>query len=256
MIVPTTVENYFKELDLEQLFKTLGATDPKALVETVHHFTTKEAGKRDKIVLDYFGQSGINQIVDSIVKSLQTSPELPKDARILDLGAGSGFFTVRVAEKVHKTNPDASFYAMDLTPAMLLSLAKSKEEITSFVGLAENIKGSVQQARKHVKIPLKFDAVFSTMMLHHSPQPARVFESIREVLKKNGKAIILDLCEHEFEEFKTELGDLHLGFKTKDIANMARKHFSTVKIEKMKGICCSSSGRSAGIFLAVMLNRL
>jgi len=251
-----TTEYYFKDLDLEKLFKALGATDPKALVKTVQHFTTKEAGKRDKIVLDYFGRSGIDQIVGSIVKSLQTSPTLPKAAKVLDLGAGSGFFTVRVAEKVRKTNPDTSFYAMDLTPAMLLSLAKSKDEITSFVGLAENIRESVQQARKYLKIPVKFDAVFSTMMLHHSPQPARVFESIWEVLKKNGKAIILDLCEHEFEEFKTELDDLHLGFETKDIASMARKYFSTVRIEKMKGICCSSSGRSAEIFLAVMQNRL
>jgi ArsR family transcriptional regulator len=255
MTIPTTVENYFEQLDLEQLFKTLGATDPKALVKTIYHFTTKEAGKRDRIVLTYFGQSGIDQIVDSIVTALQTSPELPKDSRILDLGAGSGFFTVRIAEKVRQTNMGASFYAMDLTPAMLLSLARSKEEITSFVGLAENIKGSVQQARKFLKIPLKFDVVFSTLMLHHSPQPARVFESIKEVLKKNGKVVILDLCEHEFEEFRTEMGDLHLGFKTKDIRYMARRHFSTVRIEKMKGIFCSSSGRSAEIFLAVIQNR-
>jgi len=40
-------------------------------------------------------------------------------------------------------------------------------------------------------------------------------------LKKNGKAMVVDLCEHGFEEFKTEMGDVHLGFKPENIYRMA-----------------------------------
>lgn len=252
--ISISFENYIKQLQLEQLFKDLGASNPKVLAKTVQHFTTKEAEKRDEIVINYFGECGIDQIVDTITEFLLEKPMLPTNAKLLDVGAGSGFFTVRVAKKVNTKLPKTSFYAMDLTPAMLLSLAKKKTKITPFIGIAENIRGSVEKARNFFKIPYKFDAIFSTLMLHHSTQPERVFESLKTTLKKNGEAIVVDLCEHDFEEFKTEMGDVHLGFKPESIRYMAQKHFSTVRVDKMPGICCKSSGRSAEIFFALLQN--
>ena len=249
-----SLENYLKQLQLEQLFKDLGASNAKILAKTVQHFTTKEAEKRDEIVIDYFGECGVNQIVETITKLLLATPRLPADAKVLDVGAGSGFFTVRIAEKIHARLPRTSFYAMDLTPAMLLSLAKKKTKITPFIGMAENIRGSVEKARSFFRIPHRFDAVFSTLMLHHSMQPEKVFASLKTALKKKGKAIVVDLCEHGFEEFKTEMGDVYMGFKPESTREMARKHFSKVQVNKMPGICCESSGRSAEIFVAVMQN--
>jgi SAM-dependent methyltransferase len=143
---------------------------------------------------------------------------------------------------------------MDATPAMLLALEKKKVGITPFLGVAENIEASIKEARAYAEIPDKFDAVFSTLMLHHSTKPEKVFESIKKVLEKSGKAVILDLCEHKFAEFKTEMGDVHLGFKLDDVRKMAKACFSEVEIEKMLGIGCSCSGRSAEIFVASMRN--
>lgn len=168
-------------------------------------------------------------------------PRLPTNAKVLDVGAGTGFFTVRIAEKIHAKLPKVSFYAMDITPAMLLSLAKKKANITPFIGVAENITDSIREARKHFNIPCRFDAIFSTLMLHHSAQPEKVFKNLKAALKKKGKAIVVDLCEHSFEEFKTEMGDLHLGFKPENIYKMAREYFSEVKVEKLSGICCECS---------------
>jgi SAM-dependent methyltransferase len=250
----TRPEDYLKQVQLTRLFTQLGASNPRVLAETVKHFTTKEARKRDAIVVGYFGECGINQMVGTIVELLLEAPKLPLKGNMLDVGAGSGFFTVRIAEKIRTKLPETSFYAMDLTPLMLLSLVKKKAKITPFVGIAENIRGSIEKARSILKIPYKFDAAFSTLMLHHSEQPERVFESIKEALKKNGKAVVVDLCEHGFGEFRTEMGDIHLGFKPEKVARMARKHFSTVKVQRIPGICCKSSGRSAEIFVASMQN--
>jgi SAM-dependent methyltransferase len=241
-------------LRLEQLFRKLGASDPGILAREIEHFATKEAEERDKIVIGYFGETAVNQIVSTITKLLFAPPSLPTKAKVLDIGAGSGFFTAKIAEKIHAKLPQASLYAMDLTPAMLLSLAKKSMDVTMFVGLAENIKGSVREARKFFQIPYKFDAIFSTLMLHHSIEPEKVVISLKQVLAKRGKAIIVDLCEHEFEEFRTEMGDVHLGFKPESIYGLARRHFSNVKVEKLPGICCESSGRSAEIFVATMRN--
>ncbi len=250
----TSVEKYLQQVKLERLFEKFGASDPKTLANTVEHFTTKEAEKRDKILIDYFGQSGVNRIVNAITKLLLKSSMLPANAKVLDIGAGSGFFTAKIAEKIHTKLPEVSFYAMDLTPAMLLSLAKKKMDITPFVGVAENIKDSITEARKYFKIPQRFDAIFSTLMLHHSTQPEKIFKSLKTVLKKSGKAIVVDLCEHGFEEFKMEMGDVHLGFKPENVHEMARKYFPKVKVEKIPGICCECSGRSAEIFIAFMQN--
>ncbi|MGQ9781930.1 MAG: class I SAM-dependent methyltransferase [Nitrososphaeria archaeon] len=239
-------------MKLDQLFRRLEVSDPLVLAEEVNHFTTKEAAERDKIVLGYFGESGVNQIVDTIYEFLLTPPSLPLKAKVLDIGAGTGFFTVSVYNRVRRRLPHVCFYAMDATPAMLISLEKKKAGISPFVGIAENIKGSIKEARKYFNIPYKFDAVFSTLMLHHSTEPEKVFKSIKEVLKSRGKAIVIDLYKHDFEEFKTEMGDIHLGFELESINGMACKHFSNVKIKKIVNIHCECSGRSTEIFAAIL----
>src|SRR3990170_3766086 len=215
----TSFDEYVKNVGLEQLFKKLGSANPETLAKTVQHFTVKEAEKRDKIVLGYFGEEGVNRIVEAVTEKLLSAPSLRTGSSVLDVGAGSGFFTARIAEKI----PDAEFYAKD--------------------------------AATYAEIPEKFDAAFSTLMLHHSAKPEKVFESISKILTDNGKAVILDLCEHKFAEFKTEMEDVHLGFKLEDIRKKATKYFSKVTIEKMAGIGCTCSGRSAEIFVATMRNK-
>ncbi len=248
----TDLKNYIKQLKLEQLYQKLGASTPQTLVKEAKYFTTKEAKKRDKIVINYFGKEGVNRIVDTITNLLLEPPRLSTNAKILDVGAGSGFFTVKIAEQIRLKLPKATFYAMDITPAMLLSLEAKNANITPFIGIAENIKDSIKEATRYFNIPQQFDAVFTTLMLHHSIHPEKVFKSLSKILKKNGKAIVLDLCEHSFEEFKTEMGDMHLGFKPEKIREMAQKYFSNVRVDKIPGICCEYSGRSAEIFVAFM----
>jgi len=243
----SALEEYLKTVDLHSVLHELGAQNIDFHLEAIRHFTKEEAEKRDKIVLGYFGEDGVKQIVDAIVKSLS----FPPNALILDIGAGSGFFTTKVADRL-KSLPNASFYAMDVTPAMLLALIRKTDRIIPFLGLSENIMGSIENAKKYADVPEQFDAVFSTLMLHHCADVDRVFQSLRRVLKSSGKAVIVDLCTHVFTEFKEEMGDLHLGFDPEQIGQAGKKVFSTVSVEKMPGICCESSGRSAELFIATL----
>ena len=247
-----TLGNHLKTIDLPKLLTELGAQDPELLIKETHHFIVKEAKKRDKIVLGYFGEKGIQQIVDTVATKLNSQPKLKQTAKILDVGAGSGLFTVRIASKLKKHLPKASFYAMDVTPDMLVTIAEKKEGITPIFGIAENIAGSVRKAREYATIPTKFDAVFSTIMLHHCTDIDRVFRSIREILSPSGKAVIIDMYTHSFIEFKGEMGDVHLGFDPDQIRKAAKKAFSKVTVDKMPGIRCSSSGRSAELIVATL----
>ncbi len=250
--MPTTLEQYFATVKPEQFFRELHADAPQALAKAVNHFTVKEAEKRDAITLGYFGEEGIKRIVAAITERL--IPSLQQGSTVLDVGAGSGFFTAKIAQTVNSKVPNVAFYAMDATPAMLLALQKKHAELTPFWGIAENIKDSLCKAEAYIHVPKQFDAVFSTLMLHHSAKPEKVFSSIRKILSTNGVAVILDLCEHKFEEFRTELADIHLGFKLDYIRALAAAEFSSVQIEKIPGISCSSSGRSAEIFVVRMRN--
>ncbi len=239
-------------VDLPSLLRELGTLNINLVVEEIKHFTEKEAEKRDRIVLNYFGEGGVKKIVEAIATSLNSPSRLEKNAKVLDMGAGSGFFTTRVVHRLEKILPDASFYALDATPAMLLSLARKTSRIIPFFGIAENIAGSIQTAKRYAEVPPHFDAVFSTLMLHHCPDVNKVFQSVRQVLKPSGKAVIVDLCTHPFTEFREEMGDLHLGFDPKEIRKASEKVFSRVGVRKLPGICCESSGRCAELFIATV----
>jgi ubiquinone/menaquinone biosynthesis C-methylase UbiE len=247
----TQFETYLEKVDLEKLLKKLDPPDYGTLLQGVEHFSEKEAEKRDKIVFDYFGEEGITKIVDSVVRLFFSPPELSADSKILDVGAGSGFFTIRVMNKIHEKFPKTIFYAMDASPTMLSILSKKTDKIMSFIGIAENIVGSIEQAKKHFEMPQKFDAIISTLMLHHSSDIEKVFESFSKALSKEGKVVVIDLCQHDFKEFKKEMGDVHLGFDTTFIEETALKHFTFAQVEKMPGISCESSGRSAELFIAI-----
>ncbi len=251
--ISISFQNYLKNVDFKKLLKKLNVPNVDSLIREAEHFTTREAEKRDAILLDYFGETGINRIIDLITEFLLLSPpRLRNDTKILDVGAGSGMFTMGVAKKLHLQLPKASFYALDLTPIMLKLIAEKTKEIIPFIGVAENITGSIKYARKYFKIPIKFDAVFSTLMLHHALNPEKIFENIEKVLKKNGKAIIIDLCKHDYKEFKREMGDIHQGFKPEYIRDIAKRRFRRVKVEVLDGICCESSGRAAELFTVLM----
>jgi len=247
-----TFERYLQTIDMQKLLTELAVPNAEMILKEIKHFTQKEAEKRDKILLGYFSEDSINLIVDSICNRLLSKPKLRENAEILDVGAGSGLFTIRVARKLRSKLPKAAFYAMDATPIMLQMLTRKTSEIQPFLGIAENITKSAELARKHFWIPHKFDALFSTLMLHHCISVEKVFQSMHEALKTHGKVVVVDLCKHPFEEFRKEMGDIHLGFEPKQIEKVAKRLFTEASIEKLPGICCSSSGRCAELFIAYM----
>lgn len=247
-----TFENYIKSIDLQRFLEELGASNVETIVEGVKHFTEREGERRDQIVLNYSGEEGVRHITESIVDRLLSPPKLVEKAKILDVGAGSGLFTVRVLDEMHRHMPRVSFYAMDATPTMLRVLRRKTGKIMPFLGIAENIVGSLEYARRYLEVPRRFNAVFSTLTLHHCLNVEKVFESIRAVLEDYGKAILIDLCEHPFEEFREEMGNIHLGFNPSSIEEYARKFFPNVYVQRIPGICCESSGRSAELFTAYL----
>jgi ubiquinone/menaquinone biosynthesis C-methylase UbiE len=240
-------------IDMKSFLKDLKVSNLETLEEATRYFAEKEALARSQILRGYFGERGINTIIETTAKELKV---LQEGSNILDIGAGTGFFAIAIKRRLGK---ELNFYAMDATQAMLLAGFKDMERdrIVPFLGVAEQIKESIKLSnlyyeRLKVKIPSIYQGVLSILTLHHCEDIDKVFESIHSVMDRGTSCIIIDLCEHPFTEFKEEMGDIHLGFNLDWIKEKAAKVFREVKVKRLPGIKCKESGRAAELFVALM----
>ncbi len=246
------VQSYLESFDLKDLLSELKINNIDNYLNQVRHFSVREAGKRDAILLEYLGHEGIEKIVDSVLESisLYSGTDL---IDILDVGAGTGLLTAKMTDRIKSSMPNASFFAMDLTPDMLKVLTSKRKDIVPIVGIVEKIRESVLYSSRFFALPDKFDVIISILTLHHVKDVKKALSSLRESIKPNGRVIIVDLCKHEFKEFKDEMCDIHLGFDPAEFQRLAVNYFSQILIEKMAGVCCTSSSRSVELFKAVLM---
>ncbi|WP_297092422.1 methyltransferase [Thermococcus sp.] len=217
------------------------------LVEQIEYFET-EAPERDDIVRDYLRDECIERLVEEIAREVLKLGR--KGVRILDVAAGSGFFTERVKRKLEEKGIKVEVYGFDITPSMLKRL-KGKD-ITPVWGVAERIRDSIRIANDHygLDVPEKFDVVVSTLAFHHFLNPEEVLRSIRDVLEDGGKAVIIDVLKHGHDEFKDTLKDTHLGFSIEEMRGMGLRVFRKAEVRPL-GLHCEVDGILIGLYKAV-----
>ncbi len=216
-------------------------------IEQIKHFE-EEAQNRDEIVKEYLKNDCIDKIVEEIVGDILTLNK--KNVTMLDVAAGSGFFTSKIKERLGEEGVQAKIYGFDITPSMLERLEEKK--ITPIWGIAEKIKESIEIANKcsNSDFPEMFDGVISTLAFHHSLNPENVLKSMRNVVKEGGKTVIIDVLKHEHREFRETLKDTYLGFTLDEMRELASNIFEEVKVKRMD-IYCEVHGKTAGFFKAV-----
>ncbi|ASJ12647.1 class I SAM-dependent methyltransferase [Thermococcus thioreducens] len=224
-----------------------GKGEVNELVEQIEYFET-EAPERDDIVRDYLRDECIERLVEEIVREVLKLGR--KDVRILDVAAGSGFFTERVKRKLEEKGIKVEVYGFDITPSMLKRL--KEKGITPIWGVAEKIRESIEIANEHygLNVPEKFDVVVSTLAFHHFLNPEAVLGSMKDVLAGGGKAVIIDVLKHRHGEFRETLKDTHLGFSTEEIREMGLRVFKNVEARPL-GLHCEVDGVLIGLYKAV-----
>jgi SAM-dependent methyltransferase len=115
---------------------------------------------------------------DEVVAALGLTPAM----RVADLGAGTGYFTVRLARAV----PQGQVVAEDIEPDMVRHLGeRAKNE-----GLT-NVQ-AVQGEPGDPKLPAGLDAAIMVDTYHHVEDPAGFFGKVRDALKPGGLLVIVD----------------------------------------------------------------
>jgi ArsR family transcriptional regulator len=153
-------------------------------------FFASAAGDWDRLRSDLFGDTfflwGVLGLID---------PALV----VGDLGCGTGQLTETIAPYVRQV------IAVD-SSADMLDAARQR------LGAAANVdlrRGELEQ------LPLadgELDAAVLSLVLHHSPAPARALTEVARVVRPGGRLLVVDMLPHEREDYQQQMGHVWLGF--------------------------------------------
>jgi ubiquinone/menaquinone biosynthesis C-methylase UbiE len=153
--------------------------------------------------------------------------KLPKGAVVGDVGAGSGYFTVRLAKLV---GPAGRVYASDIQRGMLDLLTKNVakarlDNVTPVLGTLDD-----------PRLPAAtLDLVIMVDVYHEFSQPQAMLARIRESLKPNGRLVLLEyraedpdvpiIPSHKMTKAQVKLEVEHEGFRQLQVYDdLPRQH--------------------------------
>ena len=118
---------------------------------------------------------------------------------VADVGAGSGYFTVRLAARV---GPAGRVYANDLQPEMLKMLAArlARENVRNVT----LVPGAIDDPKL---APSSIDLVLMVDVYHEFSEPQKMLRGIRTALKPGGRLVLL--------EYRKEDPDVPIRFEHK-----------------------------------------
>ena len=107
---------------------------------------------------------------------------LRSDSAVADLGAGTGYFAMRLAKAV----PKGTVYAVDVEPKMLEFLRTRAQ-----AEHAPNVV-TVQAAASSPNLPKPVDAILIVNTYHHLPGRVTYFGDLKRLLNTGGRIAIVD----------------------------------------------------------------
>lgn len=132
---------------------------------------------------------------------------LPPEWVVADLGCGSGHASVALAPHVK------TVIGVDQSAAML----KAARKRTASLQNVELRRGALEA------LPIEdgsVDAALLLLALSYVPEPPRVAQELKRILRPGGRAVIVDLLRHDREDFRRQMGQSSLGFEPEELVQM------------------------------------
>jgi ubiquinone/menaquinone biosynthesis C-methylase UbiE len=167
------------------------------------------------------------QMPGRVIETLALSP----GASVADVGAGTGYFSVRLAKAV----PQGILYAVDIEPTMLEHVRKR--------AIGEGLKNlvTVQANATSPSIPKPVDLAIIVDTYHHLPSRHVYFRELAKSLVAGGRVAIIDFRKDSPEgpppEFRFEadqiIGEMKQAGYRLDARHdfLPRQHFLVFRVE-------------------------
>jgi predicted methyltransferase len=150
-----------------------------------------------------------------------------KGSSVADIGAGSGYMTVRLAKAV---GPTGKVYANDLQPGMLqlLQAAVAKAKLTNVIP----VLGTVDDPKLP---PESLDLAIMVDVYHEFSEPQKMLAGLKQALKPGGRLALFEYRaedpdvpirpEHKMTKAQVKLELEHEGFKQQRVFDdLPRQH--------------------------------
>ena len=152
---------------------------------------------------------------------------IPRGATVADVGAGAGYFTWRLADRV---GPSGKVYANDIQPEMLDLLRKNIA--ARHLANVETVLGVEDDPKLP---PGRIDLVLLVDVYHEFSQPQKMLRKMRDSLKPDGRLVLLEYRKEDPSipirpEHKMSVGDVRAevepeGFRfEKNLDTLPRQH--------------------------------
>jgi ubiquinone/menaquinone biosynthesis C-methylase UbiE/DNA-binding transcriptional ArsR family regulator len=185
------------------------------------------AGEWDKIRTELFGDGFTAPALLSL---------LPSDWVVADIGCGTGNAAELLVPAVREV------IAIDQSGPMLDAARKRLAGVKS----VRFVEGAV------TSLPLgsaSVDAAVLVLVLHHVADLERAMAELARVVRPGGKALIVDMYEHELTHFRNVMGHAHLGFTAQAMTDLLESAgFAKVRLNALP---TTASARGPGLFAAV-----
>lgn len=156
-------------------------------------FFGRVAGEWDTLRASLFGDRFTGEALLSL---------LPRDAVVADIGCGTGNIAEQVSPWVSRV------IAVDSSEPMLDAARRRLGERTNI--------DFVQATGE--SLPLKTSSVdisIAALVLHHIEEPASLLREMARITKPGGRVVLIDMLDHNREDFRRVMGHKHMGFARK-----------------------------------------
>jgi ArsR family transcriptional regulator len=175
-------------------------------------FFATAAGQWDRLRRDMFGERFDLHALAAL---------LDDDWIVGDLGCGTGQIAAALAPFVRRV------IAVDGSRAMLKAARQR-------LGALDNVE--LKQGELDA-LPIDdgvLDAAALCLVVHHVPDPPAVLREAARVLRLDGRVLLVDMLEHDRQEYRQEMGHVWLGFPPSQVSGWLRDAgFDRIRVQPL-----------------------
>jgi ArsR family transcriptional regulator len=189
---------------------SLSPTDKRRLARTLRGRRERSREFFDRAAASW--DAGRSELLGREAGGLALAALVPRHSLVLDLGTGTGGLLPLFGRHLDRV------VAVDLSRGMLDRAQKRVRE--SGLESVELVRGDVES------LPVasaSVDGVVANMILHHLPDPPRLFREMSRVLRPGGRGVVVDFESHDATWLMEEEGHRWPGFDPAELREYCRR---------------------------------